>query len=301
MAKPSIKWPYALRLGAAALVALPLLLLLSVGWQAKLLVHQVLYPGCHGEHTNLDRFGFGSEAVTFASRQGPELRGWFTQGETRPEVVIVVLPGHAGNTCFTLADAAMLARAGYSTLIYEHRACADSTLAASTGPHEARDLLGAVEYLAARPDIDHIGVLGFSEGGTASLLAAAQEPRIEAVVAMGGYASLEDDILEPEVEHNWHEHLVRRMVLWLMPFEGVPPEEARPVDVIDQIAMRPLLLIYGEHEARHGRALYAAARDPKQLWIVPGAGHGDYALAAPDEYEARIVAFFDAAFATPLS
>jgi fermentation-respiration switch protein FrsA (DUF1100 family) len=39
--------------------------------------------------------------------------------------------------------------------------------------------------------------------------------------------------------------------------------------------------------------LYAAAHEPKELWIVPGAGHGGYAGLAPQEYAQRVTAFFD--------
>ncbi len=296
MTPPSPGRAYTLRLAAAALAVLPVFFVLSAAWQAYLYTHALLYSGCHGERTSLERFGYESEAVSFPSRRGPELRGWYSPGSVHPEVAIIVLTGHGGNTCFALPDAAMLARAGYGTLVYEHRACADYTLAASTGPHEAHDLLGAVDYLASRPGVEHIGVLGFSEGGTASLLAAAEEPRIEAVVAMGGYASLTDDILEPGVKLGWYNRLVRRFVLWFLPLDGVAPSEARPVDVVGRISPRPLLLIYGEHEAEPGRTLLAAAGSPAELWIVPQARHGEYAFRAPDEYEQRIVDFFNAAF-----
>jgi hypothetical protein len=40
-------------------------------------------------------------------------------------------------------------------------------------------------------------------------------------------------------------------------------------------------------------AYYQAAGQPKQLWEVPGAGHTGGIGAMPQEYEQRIVAFFD--------
>ena len=42
-----------------------------------------------------------------------------------------------------------------------------------------------------------------------------------------------------------------------------------------------------------GEAIFAAAGEPKALWLIPGAGHSEGATAAPDEYRRRIVAFFD--------
>jgi len=44
--------------------------------------------------------------------------------------------------------------------------------------------------------------------------------------------------------------------------------------------------------------LYNAAQQPKELWIVTGAGHGGYIGVAPQEYERRVVTFFDKALGT---
>jgi fermentation-respiration switch protein FrsA (DUF1100 family) len=56
-------------------------------------------------------------------------------------------------------------------------------------------------------------------------------------------------------------------------------------------------LIYGEYEADAGLPLYQAAREPKALWIVPGAGHGEYEQAAPEEYRTRVITFLNSIFA----
>ena len=74
------------------------------------------------------------------------------------------------------------------------------------------------------------------------------------------------------------------------------PLDMRPKNIVGAIAPRPLLLIGGELDsnvpAYMARQLFAAAGDPKELWIVPGAHHADYGLLAPKEYDARIVDFF---------
>jgi fermentation-respiration switch protein FrsA (DUF1100 family) len=100
--------------------------------------------------------------------------------------------------------------------------------------------------------------------------------------------------------------LVRQLVEWqvLMFYRldtGVDPAHVSPVTDIGRISPRPVLLIYGEHEAERGGAglLLDAAREPKELWIVPGAGHGGYIGAAPQEYERRVIAFLDNAWRKP--
>jgi hypothetical protein len=42
--------------------------------------------------------------------------------------------------------------------------------------------------------------------------------------------------------------------------------------------------------------LFDVARAPKDLWIVEGAGHGEYVAIAPAEYERRVIAFLERAF-----
>ncbi len=295
----SLSWKRLLRLGPVALIGLAVLFLLIHFWLAWWYVYIVFHPGCQGDRASLEVYGVPSEPVEFPSRNGLVLRGWFSRGSLYPEIVIIALPGHSGNTAFALPDAYMMAQAGYSTLVFEHRSCADPSLQASTGYYEAYDLLGAVDYLRSRSDVQHIGALGVSEGGTAIILAAAQEPALEAIVPMGGYASLEDDILDPQLELGLYDRFYRRLVLWAASWQlGVPASASSPVSVIGQIAPRPILLIYGEYEASNGQALYAAANEPKELWIVPGAAHAGYMLAQPEEYQQRILSFFSTAFNT---
>lgn len=288
------RWKRILLLGTAGVLAALIVFIAGIAWMYS---WAVLHPGCQGDRASLEVAGFAAEPIEFASRDGPVLRGWFTVGDSHPETAIIVIPGHAGNSAFAVPDASMLARSGFSTLIFEHRSCADPSLAASTGYYEAYDLLGAVDYLKTRPGVKHIGALGFSEGGTATILAAAQEPALEAIVAMGGYDSLDNDILDPGSELGPLDQVVRRLILVSTGLQlGIPARASSPISVIDQIAPRPILLIYGEYEVKPGQALYDAAGEPKALWIVPGAGHGGYQPAAPQEYELRIVTFFEETF-----
>lgn len=72
------------------------------------------------------------------------------------------------------------------------------------------------------------------------------------------------------------------------------PAQLRPIDHIrDQ--HEPVLVIAGDAD-RHttlaqSRALFDAAGEPKQMWVVPGARHVDLADYVPDEYASRVLAF----------
>jgi hypothetical protein len=59
----------------------------------------------------------------------------------------------------------------------------------------------------------------------------------------------------------------------------------------------PILFIHGAKDGYipvdQTRLLYAAARDPKFLWIVPNAKHNQNASVQPEEYARRTSEFFD--------
>jgi fermentation-respiration switch protein FrsA (DUF1100 family) len=49
--------------------------------------------------------------------------------------------------------------------------------------------------------------------------------------------------------------------------------------------------------ASEGEVLFAAAGEPKTLWTIPGADHGEAAEKAGAEYQERLLKFYGEAFA----
>jgi uncharacterized protein len=66
----------------------------------------------------------------------------------------------------------------------------------------------------------------------------------------------------------------------------------------------PVLLICGTRDriipCRHAQRIYQAARGPKELWVVKGAGHTAALGTDPTGYERRVIAFFGTSFAVRL-
>jgi fermentation-respiration switch protein FrsA (DUF1100 family) len=115
------------------------------------------------------------------------------------------------------------------------------------------------------------------------------------VVAEGGYFNLGDDFVEPG------EHLSLPLRIFLYSIAGayrvqtgVNPWIVSPIDDLPEISPRPLFLLYGEGEVTSGRAMeqFAAAKDPKALWIIPGGAHGSNYIASSVEYEQKVAEFF---------
>ncbi len=52
-----------------------------------------------------------------------------------------------------------------------------------------------------------------------------------------------------------------------------------PADAAARISPVPLLIVHGDQDeffpVDHAEQLFAAAREPKELWIIPGFGHAE--------------------------
>ncbi len=63
---------------------------------------------------------------------------------------------------------------------------------------------------------------------------------------------------------------------------GWNPVPVSPTEAAAKVAPTPLLVVHGDQDeffpVEHARQLYAAARDPKELWVVPGFGHAERGL-----------------------
>ena len=83
---------------------------------------------------------------------------------------------------------------------------------------------------------------------------------------------------------------------------GVDLDEVSPAKVIGQISPRPVFLIDEMEDdvfpSDSVEVLYEAARQPKELWQIPGATHSTRGgwETAPEEYERRVLAFWRQTF-----
>jgi pimeloyl-ACP methyl ester carboxylesterase len=161
------------------------------------------------------------------------------------------------------------------------------------------DIVGAAAYLQGRPDVDphRIGAWGFSLGGLAIIQAAASSGTIRAIVADGPSPGALRDMAEPESPGGWLWVPFHWAWYQVLRYQGVAAPTA-VIDALPQIAPRPILLVAGaaqRSEQLRIQGFYAAAAQPKALWEIPEAGHLGGWAARPDEYEARVVAFFNQA------
>jgi uncharacterized protein len=270
-------------------------------------------------------FGLQYRNVTFPSRRDHvQLQGWFIPGVlpngslTAHRTIIMVhgtRTNRADKGAGLLQLSVALAQHGFAILAFDMRGTGESPPAPlSLGYFEQRDVLGAVDFLRSgsvpypelgRPRI--IGGWGVSMGGATLILATAQEPAIRAVVSDCAYADI-IPILEREVPKGSHlpSLFTPGTLLAADALYGVNYYAVRPVDVVAQIAPRPILFIHGDADkyiplSNMTELAAAASAVPGarvQTWSVPGADHAQSFNVMGDKYVSRVVAFYTTALGT---
>jgi hypothetical protein len=294
-ASPRCTWRYWRRLIALLVAGLALAIVGTPILLGFITTYRLLHPPCGDNHQTPGDFGYPWEDVTLSARSGGSFRAYFIPGTNG--AAIIIPPPYGGGRGTRLNEGNVLARHGYAVFAFESRRCAGMG-SLSLGYKETSEVGDALAYLQSREDIDpeRIGVLGFSSAGATAIMSAAQFPAIRAVVAEGGYGDFAEGALGLGTGRTVLEMVYKQsLAISYRLLTGVDIDKLSPGDVIGQIAPRPILLIYGSRERSLSGAYrqLAAAGDHAGLWVVEGAGHGNYLDVAPGDYEARVVAFFD--------
>jgi hypothetical protein len=90
---------------------------------------------------------------------------------------------------------------------------------------------------------------------------------------------------------------VPMIVFWAEQELGFDTSDINAKLWVGEISPRAVFLLQGGADdyvsPRSGELLYEAAGEPKQLWYEPDLGHTDFWEEMPEQYEQRVVGFFD--------
>jgi uncharacterized protein len=231
------------------------------------------------------------EDVSFTTSDGLRLEGWYIK--SRNGAAVISFPGRKASQ----ERAKFLARHGYGVLLFDRRGEGESDGDPNIlGWHGERDVHAAVKFLQSRPDVDpeRIGGIGLSVGGEMMIEAAAESPELKAIVSEGGSGRSHYD----EIANGSSFGQVLGIGLFTAATSlwtsNLPPEDLK--GLVRKIS-GATFFIYGENgqpaEKPANEGFYEVARGPKEIWEVPGSGHMAGTEAQPEEYERRVVDFFD--------
>jgi len=240
------------------------------------LTERVIFQPTRGVDLEPSQLGIAAESIFLETDDGVRIHAYFVPGGG--ERALLYLHGNAGNASHRLPIAARLARLGTDVLLLDYR---------GYGLSEGRPSEAGV-YADARAGLAHLVetrgiprartvVFGSSLGGAVAVELAQGQP-LAGVVLESTFTSVQD--------------MARRIIgpigRWLGGFPSV--------DRIGRLRA-PLLFLHGDRDdivpIALGRALFAAAPEPKTFEVLAGAGHNDIVEVGGAAYFARIGRFLD--------
>lgn len=226
--------------------------------------------------------GTAAEDVSLATSDGLRLHALRMGVSGRPKATLLYLHGNAENLSTHARLVSWLPAQGYQVLALDYRGFGRSEGERDVAGAHA-DAETALEWLVAqgRENTGPIIVYGQSIGGSIAIRLVADSP------LRGQVAALISDSAFSSYRRIAREKL---SLLWLTwPFQWpaslLVSDRYAAIAVVDRISPIPLLLIHGDADivvdVSHARRLFDAAKEPKELWVVPEGHHIDATMHAP--------------------
>jgi fermentation-respiration switch protein FrsA (DUF1100 family) len=142
-------------------------------------------------------------------------------------------------------------------------------------------------------------------GAVAAIMAAADLPELKGLIAEIPFSSLNHML-----SHTFRQEIglpsfpLANLTKWICELRlGIDLDRLAPVEIIGKISPQPILLIDDEADALFPtdsvELLYAAAGEPKEFWQVPDCLHGQARQCRSDDFERRVIAFWQGTFDMP--
>ncbi len=255
-------------------------------------------------HAIADRNHAAMTEVQISAGDGSTLRAWNFVPRAGNGDVVIVQHGQGDNRVGMLGYADMLMRHGYNVLVPDSRASGTSGGAFLTyGVLEAGDFNLWYNWINTSQAPRCIYAIGDSMGAAIVLEAAARQPGFCAVVAESGYSSFrETGYLRMGQTFGTGPWLGRTFLFPTVEAGLIYAHFKYGVDLADSTPKKaaahthvPILLIHGlaDNNIPPINSERIKAADPgAQLWEPAGAGHCGAFSTAPEEYERRVVGWF---------
>jgi len=238
----------------------------------------------------------GFRDVTLTTADGTELAAWYA--ESRNGAAIIVAHGAGGSRENVRRHAQLMADRGYGVLSLDFQGHGESGGRTNRlGWQGTSAVRAAVDYLATREGgALRIGGIGSSMGGEVLLGASAQCPEIEAIVADGATRRCTEELLALPQERSLVRSFTARVMYQAVRLLAWDRPPAPLLGEMRRSESSFLLISAGANqlETAFNRRFAQVLGSRADLWIVPGVAHTGAYTRYPDDYERRVISFFDA-------
>ena len=255
---------------------------------------KMLYYPTRRVYTIPAEHGIRHEEVTFKSKDGTKLSGWFVPAKGKAKGTVIHFHGNAQNMTAHFAFVSWLPAQGFNVFVFDYRGYGKSAGSPNRkGVH--MDSCAALDYLRSRDDIDteRILVFGQSLGGATSLAAlqGAGSKGVRAVAIDSAFYSY-----RVIVRDKLKEIPLISLLRWPLSYIIISNAKS-PASTIRSLPATPLLLMHGTADAvipyRHGQMLFERARAPKEMISIPRGRHTDALTRRDPTYRKSLVTFFE--------
>jgi hypothetical protein len=243
-------------------------------------------------------YGIPYEQDPFKSHDGLNLTAWYVPAEVPTNKGIMIYHGHTSNKDRAFEKYGLMLHHDYNLYLYNSRFHGDSEGKLTTlGYYERRDAVIALQRLRDRGNTS-IGVLGESMGGAVAIDSTAMDPQVKCCWADCAFDSLHDAIAPRALKRKYPfpDYVATSVIATASIRAHGKLVDADPIRWVDKIAPRPLQLVHGQADDDttpiNSEKLFEKAGQPKAIWRTDGAHHAESWKLYPDEYKARVQAFF---------
>jgi len=222
--------------------------------------------------------------VPTASGKVERMHGWWIPATQADAKVLLYLHGNGINIGANVGYANQFHQLGFSVLLMDYRGYGRSEGSFPTESRVYQDATTAWDYLVKQRQIQpsQIFIYGHSLGGAIAIDLAVQHPEAAGLIVESSFTSI-GDIAKLQSR------------FWMFPVDLILNQRFDSISKVRSLQV-PVLFIHGTADflvpAVMSQQLYAAAPEPKHLFLVPGAGHNNLAEIAGMQYLQAVQKFF---------
>lgn len=232
------------------------------------------------------------EEIFFKASTNDSIHGWWFAAKTpQAKGTVVFFHGNAENISTHFLMLHWLPGEGYNYLIFDYPG-----YGLSSGKPDQKNTVeagvAAIQWVHEHKDPGPLIVYGQSLGGAVALRSAEiikDKVPLRNVIIESGFRSY------PQMARYV---LSRSWITWILqPLTVVLVSNAGGVQNVGSFSPVPMLFIHGDSdgivERENSEKLFALAKEPKKLWIVPGGHHGDMYFIDQQKNREQLLKYLD--------
>lgn len=245
--------------------------------------------------------GLPQEDVAITTGDGLTLHCWLIRSKSQPRGTVVYIHGVGDSRISGIPRAKLFHEHGFHVLLPDMRRHGDSEGDYCTyGYHEKYDMSRMIDFLHQHRDLQvgKLTVFGLSMGAATALQTAVMDDRIHLVISEACFTDLRTIALDYQQRYiKVRSKLIGNIVMQhseqLAKFEA---GEVSPLNAVQKIKV-PVLFTHGKNDPLispdYSRILCTHAKEPKKLYLINEAKHGDVWETSGPEYKQELLDFIN--------